>query len=129
MKGGSLLGEVSLLNVDTMTYSVTTPSSARHSANLTPSEDGTRLWVFGGADTDSSLDDLHCFDTTIGTWVTMRHAPPFEDSSLRAQGLKCTAERTLTKMLHLYMIEAQRNSLETFLFASLRETEMVSSEH
>ena len=45
------------------------PPSARAGATLCASEDGRRLWLFGGNDGTASLNDLHCLDLEARTWT------------------------------------------------------------
>ncbi|KAL3154619.1 hypothetical protein ABBQ32_014069 [Trebouxia sp. C0010 RCD-2024] len=44
------------------------PPSARKGASLSSSEDGRRLWLFGGNTGAGSVNDLYCLDLETRTW-------------------------------------------------------------
>ena len=44
------------------------PPSARMGASLSGSEDGRRVWLFGGNAGGASLNDLYCLDLETRTW-------------------------------------------------------------
>lgn len=50
------------------------PPSARVGASLCASEDGRRLWLFGGNAGGGSLNDLHFMDLETHTWTQVLHA-------------------------------------------------------
>ena len=47
----------------------TEPPSARAGASLCASEDGRRLWLFGGNAGSGSLNDLHFMDLETHAWT------------------------------------------------------------
>ena len=55
------------------------PPSARMGASLSSSEDGRRLWLFGGNTGAGSANDLYCLELETRTWsqVNLPHAPFF----------------------------------------------------
>ena len=44
------------------------PPSARMAASLSSSEDGRRLWLFGGNTDAGSVNDLYCLELETRTW-------------------------------------------------------------
>ena len=44
------------------------PPSARMGSSLSASEDGRRLWLFGGNAGGGSLNDLYCLELETRTW-------------------------------------------------------------
>ena len=44
------------------------PPSARMGASLSSSEDGRRLWLFGGNTGGGSVNDLYCLELETRTW-------------------------------------------------------------
>ena len=44
------------------------PPSARMGASLSGSEDGRRLWLFGGNTGAGSVNDLYCLELETRTW-------------------------------------------------------------
>jgi hypothetical protein len=44
------------------------PPSARMGASLSGSEDGRRVWLFGGNAGGASLNDLYCLELETRTW-------------------------------------------------------------
>ena len=44
------------------------PPSARMGATLSGSEDGRRLWLFGGNTGGGSVNDLYCLELDTRTW-------------------------------------------------------------
>ena len=48
------------------------PPSGRMGASLSASEDGRRLWLFGGNAGSGSLNDLYCLELETRTWSQVR---------------------------------------------------------
>ena len=44
------------------------PPSARMGGSLSSSEDGRRLWLFGGNTGAGSVNDLYCLELETRTW-------------------------------------------------------------
>lgn len=51
------------------------PPSARMGASLSSSEDGQRLWLFGGNTGAGSVNDLYCLELETRTWSQVPPPP------------------------------------------------------